>query len=733
MPSRLRPPPLSRSRAARRARELREEIARHDHLYYVLDRPEISDETYDRLYSELARLEDEFPGLATDDSPTRRVGGAPREGWVAVRHVAPLLSLESTREMENVERFDARLRKAAGRPVVHLLQPKLDGLSLEAVYAHGVLARAVTRGDGIEGEDVTANARTIRTLPLRLRGDRPAPARLSVRGEVILPLAGFQAVNRQLVEAGAEPFANPRNAAAGSLRQLDPRVTAARPLAFHAYEVLDVSGISFTTDAEALHALVEWGFRVPDRVRVAGSLAGVRGYHAEMAAARESLPYEVDGIVVKADSLALRERVGSTSRHPRWAIALKFAPRHGVTRIDGIAVQVGRTGIVTPVALLRPVDVGGVTVSRATLHNRAELARRDIRPGDTVRVHRAGDVIPEIVERVETDARRGAPFRFPAKCPACGAALAEDGPVTRCPGRLACPAQLAAAVVYLAGRGGLDIAGLGPRTAAALVEMGMVRGLADVFRLTEHDLRRLPGFAGVSARKLAAAIRGRRTVALPRLLVALGIPGAGPATAHDLAGNFGSLEAIRRAAAEALDEVPGIGRTMAEEIHGWLHAPGVARGIDALLDAGVRPLAFPGRDAGPLRGVTLVFTGALPTLTRGDAEERARRAGARVASAVSHATDYLVAGDDPGSRLDRARALGVATITEDGFLRLLRPGAEDGPAPPRDAASRRKVTLRGDGTRRTARAAMPPPPDSVAREEAAREHPAAGARGADGA
>ena len=670
--------PATGTEAAARVRALREEIRRHDHLYYVLDQPEISDEAYDRLFDELVRLEAAFPGLVTADSPTQRVGGAPRAGVATARHVVPLLSLESTRDFADVVRFDERVRRAAGGSAVYVLQPKLDGVSLEVVYEGGVLARAVTRGDGAEGEDVTPNARTIRSLPLRLGGDHVPPGRVAVRGEVILPLPDFAGLNRRLAGAGEEPFANPRNAAAGSLRQLDPRVTASRPLAFQAYEVLDAAGPAFTTDLEALHALVSWGFLVPERIRTASSVDEVRRCHAEWAASRDRHPVEIDGVVVKVDSLALRRALGTTARHPRWAIALKFEPRHGTTRVEEIVVQVGRTGVLTPVALLRPVDVGGVTVSRATLHNRRELARRDVRPGDTVRVHRAGDVIPEIVGRVETGARRGRPFRFPARCPACGTRVVEEGPFTRCPNRFGCPAQLTATLVHFASRDAFDIPGLGVRTSSALVRLGLVRHAAKLFALAEDDLRRVPGFAAVSAAKLVRAIQARKRIPLDRLLVALGIPEVGPAVARELAERFATLDALRGASAAELDAVPGIGGRMAEAIHGHLRAPEVARGIDALLGAGVHATSVE-RPEGPLDGFSFVFTGRLETLSRHDAEARAAAAGARVGSSVARATDYLVVGEEPGARLERARALGVETITETEFLRMLGLTPDGGP------------------------------------------------------
>lgn len=665
--------------AARRIESLREAIRRHDHLYYVLDRPEISDEAYDALVEELRRLEAANPRLVAPDSPTQRVPGRVREGFTAVRHLAPMGSLEATRDGAEVARFVERVARAAGEGSGEtrlVLEPKLDGASLELVYERGMLARAATRGDGVQGEDVTDNVRTILSVPLRLRTDGGrAPERLAVRGEVLMGLRDFQRLNRQLVETGREPFANPRNAAAGSLRQLDPRVTAARPLRLVVYEILEVRGVTLDRDSEVLEALAGWGLRVPDGIAVATSAREVEEYHATFAHRRDRLDYEIDGIVVKVDALRLRRRLGATSHHPRWALAYKFEPRSEVTRVEDIAVQVGRTGVLTPVALMRPVEVGGVTVSRATLHNREELRRRDIRVGDLVRVRRAGDVIPEVVEHLP---RRGAahpPFRMPGRCPGCGARLEDVGPHTVCPNRFGCPAQLARAIVHLASDDALGITGFGRRTAEALVARGIVRSLADVLRLRADDLRRLDGFADRSAEKLAGEIAGRRRVPLARLLVALGVPGVGTSTARDLAGHFGTLDALRGADVTALERVPQVGARSAAAIHGFLHDARVRRTLDELLDAGLQVEAPGAPASGLLAGQRFAFTGTLPTLGRTEASALVESLGARVSDTVSAATDYLVVGADPGSKLDRARRLGVRRIDERALLRLARQGA----------------------------------------------------------
>jgi DNA ligase (NAD+) len=681
--------PWSRAGSARKAESLRRAIRHHDYRYYVLDRPEISDAAYDRLYEALRAIEAAFPDLVTPDSPTQRVAGAPSVALPVLRHEAPMLSLESTTDPRVVARFLDRVRQTASERVLFVLEPKLDGVSLELVYEQGRLARAITRGNGVEGEGVTANARTISSIPLRLRagGPRPPPL-LSVRGEVTMSIAAFQAFNRRLLETGEEPFANPRNAAAGSLRQLDPGVTARRPLRFVAYEVLARKGMGLTTDREALRALRSWGLRVPEGVDVAEAADEVLAYHRRLEERRDSLDYEIDGIVVKADPLGVRDRIGRTMHHPRWAVAFKFAPRVEVTRIEGITVQVGRTGVITPVALLRPVEVGGVTVSRATLHNREEVERRDMRIGDRVRIRRAGDVIPEIVERLPARGRRQARFRMPSRCPGCRTKLAARGPFTICPNRFGCPAQLKRTLTWVASRGAFDIPGIGERTASALVDLGLVRQLPDLFELEAERLLELPGFAGPSARKLERAIRTHARIALHRFVLALGVPGVGPATARLLADHFSSLEALRQATAGQLRRVPGIGNVAAGQIEDFFADRRNRKVIDGLLAAGVR--VEPARPGGGRRGLAgrqFVFSGALGSLTRARAADLVEFLGGRVSDHVSRDVDYLVVGESPGGKVERARSRGVRTLDEAAFLRMLRRHGADLSGDRRGAAS----------------------------------------------
>ena len=665
---------LSRDEAARDLEALRRDIRRHNYLYYVENKPEISDEEYDRLFEALRRLETAFPDLITPDSPTQRVGAEPREEFPIIEHTTPMLSLDATREDAAVRRFDARLRKALGGHVRYVVEEKFDGVSIELVYEGSVLVRAVTRGDGYQGEGITENAKTIRSVPRRLRGEeREAPPFLALRGEVLMNISAFRTLNRQLLEAGAESFANPRNAASGSLRQLDPRITAGRPLEFVAYEILAVKGEEFKTHTEALQALQAWGLRVPERAAVVTDVDAVIEHHAQWIAGRDALDYEIDGIVIKLDDLKARERLGSTAHHPRWAIAYKFEPRHEITRVEDIVVQVGRTGILTPVALLRPIEVGGVTVSRASLHNREIVQRKDVRVGDLVRIQRAGDVIPEVGERLEESGhRRQAPFKMPTACPACGADVMRRGPYTVCPNRFGCRAQLTRQLQHFASKDALDIDGLGLEMVSALVQRGLVQSVADLFRLDADDLLQLEGFAERSARRLVETIQRHKHVELRRFLYGLGIPEVGTAVARDLADHFRSLEAVRQASRHALEAVPSIGPKLSEAIPSFFAEVRNQQAIDALLKAGVQVVESTTPKARPLTGKTFVFTGGLDRFSRRDAEQQVEALGAHTTSAVSRETDYVVVGQEPGQKLEAAKARGTQILTEPQFIALLR-------------------------------------------------------------
>ena len=664
---------------------LRAEIREHDHLYYVEGDPRVSDAVYDRLYRRLVELEEAHPELLTPDSPTQRVGADPVDSLPTVRHTAPMLSLDSTQEADEVRRFHERVLKALGHepddgdPPAFLLEPKLDGISIELVYLDGVLDRAVTRGNGREGEGVTQNVRTIGSVPLRLRTeDRPAPELLAVRGEILMRLSAFEALNERLMEEGSDPYANPRNATSGAIRQLDPSVAASRPLECLAYDVLEVRGADFRTDAEGIRALQDWGLPVPERIERVTEVDEILAYHRRYDEDRDTLDYEIDGVVIKLDDLEDRVDLGSTSHHPRWALAYKFEPRKEVTRIDRIAIQVGRTGVLTPVALLRPVEVGGVTVSRATLHNREELERKDVREGDRVRIQRAGDVIPQVVEVVADEgAERSEPFRMPARCPNCDTPVEERGPFTVCPNRFGCMAQLKGRIVHFASRNGLDIEGLGEETAALLVDRELVRQPADLFDLRVDEIEALPGFAELSASNLVEAIERRRTTELRRFLYGLGIPEVGATVARDLADHFRTLDALLDADRDALEEVRGIGPTMSELIVDFLSDEQNRKAIHRLAGE-MKALTVEAKADGPLEGRTFVFTGSLETMTRREARKRVETLGARATSSVSGETDVVVAGPGAGSKRKKAEELGVEIMDEEAFLAFLEQAVGDG-------------------------------------------------------
>lgn len=662
-----------------RLTELREQIRRHDHLYYVKARPEISDAAYDRLFRELLDLEQAHPELVTPDSPSQRVGAPPLDELKKVRHEQPMLSLDSLVDSSDVLAFDQRMKRELDvASLEYTAEPKFDGLSVELLYERGLFTRGATRGDGTTGEDVTVNLRTIRSLPLHLLPRSGYPERLVVRGEVYMRLDDFQALNRRMTERGEEAFANPRNAASGSLRQLDSSITAARPLVVTCYEVMALSGEAPPSHWDELDALSRWGFPVPLHRRRCGSIEEVMAYHHETEALRDSLPYEIDGIVVKVDRRDWQERLGFKSRSPRWAIAYKFTPRKEITVVQDIVVSVGRTGTLTPVALLKPVEVGGVTISRATLHNADEVARKDIRVGDTVKVERAGDVIPAVAERVPMpDERRGDPFRMPAACPVCESAVAREGAYYYCTGQSVCPAQLKGAVEHFASKAALNIEGLGKKTVAQLVEAGLVRSLADLYRLTKAQLLELDGFADRSATLLLEAIERSKTVPLDRFLMGLGIRQVGQHIAKVLAREFGSLAALMEADDARLQQVQEIGPEISASLVSYFSEPHNRRAIEELIEAGfhIEAKQVPvSADAG-LAGKSFVFTGGLAGFTREQARQLVEERGGQVSSSVSKKTSYVVAGADPGSKLAQAHKLGIRVLSEEEFRRLMEEGA----------------------------------------------------------
>jgi len=655
---------------------LRDEIRRHDYLYYSKDRPEISDSQYDRLFRELVELEQAHPELVTPDSPSQRVGAPPLQELAKVPHEQPMLSLDSLVDQSEVQAFDQRMKRALETlSIEYSVEPKFDGLSVELTYDHGIFTRGATRGDGTTGEDVTVNLRTIRSLPLQLHAQSGLPDHLVVRGEVYMRLDDFQALNRRMTERGDDAFANPRNAASGSLRQLDSTITATRPLVVTCYEIMALSRPAPPTHWDELETLAQWGLPAPVLRQLCASIDEVMAFHRKTESMRDQLPYEIDGVVVKVNRRDWQDRLGMKSRSPRWAIAYKFRPRKEITIVQDIVVSVGRTGTLTPVALLKPVEVGGVTISRATLHNADEVARKDIRIGDTVKVERAGDVIPAIAERVPVHGeQRSSPFYMPNQCPVCGSSVGREGAYYYCTGQLVCGAQLKGAIEHFASKQALNIEGLGKKTVAQLVDERLVRSLADLYRLTKADLVALEGFADRSATLLLESIAGSKTVSLDRFLMGLGIRQVGQHIAKVLAREFGSLDEIMSADRERFQQIREIGPEISESLALYWSEPHNREVIAQLQESGVQVapgMATGDRRKSPLAGKTFVFTGGLDHFTRDGAQQAVEAAGARVSSSVSKKTSYLVVGQDPGSKLDQARTLGVTILTEQEFAALI--------------------------------------------------------------
>ena len=662
--------------AGKRVEELRYLLERHNRLYYLLDSPEITDADYDILFRELQTLEEQFPDLATPESPTRRVGAFPVDKFIAVRHRLPMLSLENAINEEEIREFDLRIKKIlgleAGHGIDYLCEPKMDGLAVELVYNDGLLTVASTRGDGITGEDVTENVRTIRSLPLRLTGER-IPRLLEVRGEVYLSLAAFQRINREKEENGEPPFANPRNAAAGSLRQLDSRITARRPLSIYCYAPGKVEGAEFGSQQEFFDAIVAWGLPINPLTRRVMEIEAAVAYYHEMLEQRESLPYEIDGTVIKVDSFILQREVGEKSRSPRWAVACKFPARQATTVVENIIPSVGRTGVITPVAQLRPVEVSGVTVSRATLHNWDEIALKDIRIGDTVVVERAGDVIPAVV-KVLTDQRSGTERSLPPPevCPECGSKIvriAEEVAV-RCMG-LACPPQIRESIIHFASRNAMDIEGLGDKFVEQLLSLKLVQSVADLYYLKREDFMRFERMGDKLAANLLGAIDQSRHRELGRFIFALGIRHVGERTAKALAQSFGSLEHLEQATLEELVSIRDIGLTVAQSIRTFFDNQENIAVIRRMLEAGVTPTVEQKKVGGRFSGTSFVFTGALSRFTRDEARVLVENEGGSVVGSVSKKTGYIVAGADAGSKLAKAYELGVRVLSEDEFLELL--------------------------------------------------------------
>lgn len=682
-------PPMNQHEASRRHAELAREIRAHDHAYYIEARPTISDQEYDRLYRELLDLEKAHPELATPDSPSHRVGGAPLSAFGTVTHHVPMMSLDNTYSHDELREFVNRVQKILpGETLEWIVEPKVDGLAISLRYEHGVLVSGATRGDGTTGDDITVNLRTIRSLPLALRhlknsdtaGSVQPPAVLEVRGEVYLTLAGFKKLNQERAEAGEETFVNPRNAAAGSLKQLDPKIVATRPLDIVLYGLGQVEGVNLpATQAELLSWLKELGFKTPQRTWLCRSFDELVAAITELDQIKRGFNFDTDGAVIKLNPVALRERAGATSKAPRWAIAYKYAAEQAETRLKSITIQVGRTGALTPVAELEPVFVGGSTVSRATLHNEDEVKRKDIRVGDTVIVEKAGEVIPAVVS-VVLEKRTGTEtvFEFPKVCPECGSGVAREalvggtGAVLRC-GNPDCPAQVRGRLEHWCARGAMDIEGGGEVLVAQLVKTGLARDVADLYRLKLEELAGLERMGEKSAKNFLDGIEASKTRDLWRLLFGLGILHVGAGVAKSIGRCFPSLDDLRAASLVQMTEIEDVGEVVAKSLFAWFDDPEHAKLIERLRQAGLNfnsALFNPAAALGALAGKTFVLTGTLPTLSREEATAKIEAAGGKVSSSVSKKTDYVVAGEEAGSKLEKAQKLGVKIIDEAELLTL---------------------------------------------------------------
>ncbi|MFC6635319.1 NAD-dependent DNA ligase LigA [Microbulbifer taiwanensis] len=661
-----------------RAEELHEILQRANYQYYVLDNPELPDAEYDRRLRELQDLEEEYPALVSPDSPTQRVGAAPLKAFAEVRHQVPMLSLDNAFSDEELVEFDRRVRDRLNsqQPVEYACEPKLDGIAISLLYRDGLLERAATRGDGTTGEDITQNVRTIGSVPLRLL-ENGVPEVLEVRGEIYMPKAGFAELNRKAAEAGEKTFVNPRNAAAGSLRQLDSRITARRPLELCAYGVGQIEGGTLPEKhTEILRQLNRWGFRINSEMAAVKDIQACIEYHEKLGGKRGELAYDIDGIVFKVNDIALQRRLGFVARAPRWAMAYKFPAQEEMTLLKDVEFQVGRTGAVTPVARLEPVFVGGVTVSNATLHNRDEIARLGVKIGDTVVIRRAGDVIPQVVSVVASKRPKGArDIVFPDHCPVCDSPV-ESTPgeaVARCSGGLVCSAQRKQAIKHFASRKAMDIDGLGDKLVEQLVDEGLLHSVSGLYDLALEPVAGLERMGEKSAQNLLDALEHSKDTTLPKFLYALGIREVGEATARNLARHFGDLEPLMQADEESLQEVEDVGPVVAHFVAEFFQQAHAQEEIEALRQAGVHWEAEEtGGEEQPFSGQTWVLTGKLETLSRGEAKDYLQRLGAKVAGSVSAKTDSVVAGPGAGSKLSKARELDIPTMDEDEFLEMLR-------------------------------------------------------------
>jgi DNA ligase (NAD+) len=663
---------------AKKVEALREQIRHHEYRYYVLDDPEIGDADFDRLMDELKQLEAKHPNLIASDSPTQRVGGKPSEGFLKAPHSSPMLSLDNTYNVEELRNWDRRVHELSGREEIeYVCELKLDGMSLALRYEHGKLVRGITRGDGTIGEDVTANVRTVRSIPLSITRQKlrevGIPPTFEVRGEMLIPLASFLKMNQEQERKGQKPFANPRNATAGTVRNLEPSVTAQRQLSYFAYLLLHDGRTHFARHWDSLNALDAAGFKVNTNRALANTFDDVWAFVNQQEEKREKLPYEIDGIVVKVDQTRLQEELGYTGKAPRWAIAYKYAARAGITQIEDILVQVGRTGKLTPVAALKPVLIGGTTVSRATLHNMDEIERLGVKIGDWVEVERGGDVIPKVVKVIEdnTHPRGHKTFEMPEKCPVCGTHVVRaEGEVDyRCV-NANCSAKLRETILHFASRGVMNIDGMGDALVNQLTDRGLVKSVADIYKLTKENLRSLERMGEKSAQNILDEIEKSKSLPLERVIFGLGIRFVGERTAQFLSEHFGSLETIETATIDELQEVEEVGPRIAESIVEFFGIPANRKLIDRLREAGLKLTGTKKERGTKLAGKTFVLTGTLANLTREQAKKVIEDAGGKVTNSVSKKTDYVVAGADAGSKLDKARELGVAVIDEAGLQEL---------------------------------------------------------------
>lgn len=667
---------MDKSKVKKRIKQLRDEIRHHDYLYYVLNAPKISDAKYDKLMEELKSLEEQYPDLVAANSPTQRVGAAPLEEFGTVKHTRPMLSLDTALEEEDIQRFDDRLKRELDvEHVDYTVEPKLDGLSVELIYENGHFTRGSTRGDGVNGEDVSENIKTIRAVPLVLRSsDLQLPEMVAIRGEVIMNIVDFEEFNKQLIQRNEQPLANPRNAAAGSLRRLDPSETAERPLNIFFYEIMDITGMKVETQWDSLQCLKKWGLKANPYMEKCSGADDVIKYHHKMAEKRDKLEYEIDGVVIKVDNIEYQERLGVKARSPRWAIAYKFPSRVEKTKVMDIMAQVGRTGALTPVALLQPVDVGGVTVSRATLHNQDFIDEMDVRIGDMVRVGRAGDVIPEVTEVIKSK-RTGKEkkYHLPSKCPICGSQVVKDGAFYRCTGGLSCVAQLKRSIAHFASKGAMDIEHLGKKNVDLLVDEGLLKSVSDIYRLKKDDLLMLPRFADKSAENLVDAVEESKGRNLARFIYALGIPNVGEHIARVLADRFKSLEKLMIAGEEELLSMYEIGPEIADSITTFFKEKGNKREIEKMKKLGLKAVVVEEKREKPsvLSGKSFVFTGGLKSLSRDKAKRIVEELGGRAMSSVGSSTDYVVVGENPGSKYEKAKKLGLTIISEEEFKELV--------------------------------------------------------------